>query len=122
MKPPTIEDVLQATAEEMDVTIVYITQKRQLMGITKARHITQYMCRKYVPATLAKIGEETGGRDHASVTQAFQKIDFEWATYDEMRNLVEDIENNLRNKGFSLREVIRQRDNDWFNSTKIYRT
>lgn len=118
---PTIEDILQAAAEEHGVDVAYITQDRQLMAITKPRHIVQYLCRKYVNTSLKVIGELTGGRGHSLVTQAFKKIAYECSMYDDTRGLVEDIEENMRGKGFVLREVKRNMDNDWFNSKEIYR-
>lgn len=119
---PEIEDILQATAEEHGVEVGYITQDRQLMAITKVRHVAQYLCRQYTLSSLKVIGRKIGGRSHGMVTVAYNKISNECKLYDDTRSLVEDIEGNLQGKGFFLREVRRHQDNDWLSHKKIYRT
>jgi len=117
---PEIEDVLQATAEEHDVPVGFITQDRQLMTITKVRHVAQYLCRQYTRSSLKEIGKKIGGRSHGMVTQAYQKIANECEIYDDTRSLVEDIEENLRDKGFTLLGVIRQHDVAWYEGGHNY--
>ena len=102
---PTIADILQSTAEEANVPLHHITLDRRLDYVIRLRHIAQYLCRLYVDERLIVIGGETGGRSAAMVTVAYQKTLFNKKHYQETRSLIEDIEQNLQNKGFILQEI-----------------
>lgn len=48
-------------------------------------------CRELTDASLPKIGEEFGGRDHTTVIHAYEKIKEEIETDEELKNTVNEI-------------------------------
>ena len=117
---PTIAGVLLATAEEANVPLHHITLDRRLDYVVKLRHVAQYLCRLYVDEHLSVIGREIGERSGSMVTVAYQKISFDKKFYQETRSLIEDIEQNLRDKGFILQEIERLLDNTFFKGENVY--
>lgn len=62
------------------VCVFYMLQKEDLIGksrkkeLTSPRHLAMYLTRNLTSLSLPKIGEAFGGRDHATVVHAIDKI------------------------------------------------
>lgn len=89
----TIQHVEQAVCDyfalDMD-TLLSGSRKRQ---IVQARQIAMYLCRNYIPGcSLATIGAEIGGKDHATVLHACNTVTDLIATDRTFKQYVVDIE------------------------------
>ena len=74
-------------------SLVSTTRKRQ---IVQARQISMFLCRKLISnVSLATIGSETGGKDHATVLHACTTVSDLCATDRRFKRDVSSIENML---------------------------
>jgi len=70
----TIDLIKKVVAEYYSVKIDDMTAKIRTREIATARQVAMYLARQLTPASLPKIGEEFGGRDHTTVLHAYEKI------------------------------------------------
>lgn len=52
-----------------------LVSKSRTKNISNARHISMYLCRKYLDLPFSKIGDEFGNRDHSTVMSSCEKIE-----------------------------------------------
>ena len=67
--------IIACVADYYGLTRQQIKGKTRTKNISNARHISIYMCRKLLDLPYIKIGEEFGGRDHATVISACRKVE-----------------------------------------------
>lgn len=72
-----IEDVQKAVANRLNVKVNDLLSKRRTKDVARARHIAMYLARKLTNESYAKIGQEFGDRNHATVLSAHDKINAE---------------------------------------------
>ncbi|MBI5699167.1 chromosomal replication initiator protein DnaA [Candidatus Saganbacteria bacterium] len=70
----SIDLIKKAVAEYYSVKIDDMSAKIRTKEIASARQVAMYLSRELTPASLPKIGEEFGGRDHTTVLHACGKI------------------------------------------------
>ena len=71
----TSEDVVTTAAEHFSIPIVAIKGPGRSKEVSGVRQLAMYLCRELVPgSSLAGVGAFFGGRDHATVVYACQKI------------------------------------------------
>jgi len=116
MKPPTIEDVVQATADVYGVEPSFILQDTNKKEVVKLRHIAQYLCRRFTEYTLERIAGMVEGRiNHATALHAYKKVIFEYGRYNDTTYLVNSIIRELSVRGFKVDEdIIRATDVEWY--------
>jgi chromosomal replication initiator protein len=68
------EDVLKAVSTYYDVSIEELKGPRRSRSITVPRQMSMYLSRLLTEASLPKIGEMLGGRDHSTVMHGCAKI------------------------------------------------
>ena len=74
-KPPiTIELIKKVSSEYYSLRIDEMSSKIRTKEIATARQIAMYLCRELTNASLPKVGEAFGGRDHTTVMHACDKI------------------------------------------------
>ncbi|HHV72169.1 MAG TPA: chromosomal replication initiator protein DnaA [Clostridia bacterium] len=73
-KTVTIELIQQVVAKHFNLKVEDMKTKKRTQAIAFPRQIAMYLCREMTDASLPKIGEEFGGRDHTTVIHAFDKI------------------------------------------------
>ncbi|MFC1560234.1 chromosomal replication initiator protein DnaA [Candidatus Margulisiibacteriota bacterium] len=94
--PITIDLVKKITAGYYDVKIDDLSAKTRKREIATARQVAMYVAREVTDASLPKIGQEFGGRDHTTVMHACDKISGEKQNKLETKEAVESIINNVR--------------------------
>lgn len=67
--------IVKCVAEYYGLTRQQITGKTRTKNIANARHISIYLCRKLLDLPYIKIGDEFGGRDHATIISACKKVE-----------------------------------------------
>jgi chromosomal replication initiator protein len=70
----SIDIIKKVVAEYYSVKIDDMSAKIRTKEIANARQVAMYISRELTPASLPKIGEEFGGRDHTTVIHACEKI------------------------------------------------
>lgn len=91
----TIEKVQKAVCEYFNISRDMLLSKSRKRQIVQARQISMYMSRTLINCSLATIGAETGGKDHATVLHAFTTVS-DLMTYDKtFKQYVTDIEKML---------------------------
>ena len=67
--------IIKCVADYYGLTRQQITGKTRTKNIANARHISIYLCRKLLDLPYIKIGDEFGGRDHATIISACKKVE-----------------------------------------------
>jgi len=92
----TIELILSTVAETTGVSITELTGDKRSRPVVEARHIAMYLARELTDASLPKIGERVGGRDHTTVLHAVDKITRLMRENREMYNLVQRVTTKVK--------------------------
>ncbi|MBI4901267.1 MAG: chromosomal replication initiator protein DnaA [Actinobacteria bacterium] len=72
--PITIAMIMVETASYFDLSLDELTGPGRAQSVETARQIAMYLCRDLTDASLPKIGQQFGGRDHTTVMHANRKI------------------------------------------------
>jgi chromosomal replication initiator protein len=83
-------------AETTGVSITELTGDKRSRPVVEARHIAMYLARELTDASLPKIGERVGGRDHTTVLHAVDKITRLMRENREMYNLVQRVTTKVK--------------------------
>jgi chromosomal replication initiator protein len=70
----TIDLILSIVADVTGVSITEITGEKRSRPVVESRHLVMYLARELTDASLPKIGDRVGGRDHTTVLHAVEKI------------------------------------------------
>lgn len=70
----TISAIQQALAEFFGIRVEEMRAKRRTKGVAFPRQVAMYVAREITDASLPRIGEEFGGRDHTTVMHACQRV------------------------------------------------
>lgn len=73
--PVTIEMVQNEVARQFGLHVNDLRGNRRTQDVTYARHIAMYLARDLTEASLPQIGTRFGGRHHATVVYAVDKVD-----------------------------------------------
>ncbi len=95
LRPPTVDEVKQATAEALDLTPEAIEAPGRRAQATFARQVAMYLARELTSESLSAIGADFGGRRHASVLDACRKIERDIAERAQARELVDSLKARL---------------------------
>lgn len=75
--PITIDVIKKVVAEHYGLELGDFTAKRRTRNVAFPRQVAMYLCRTLTDASLPRIGEQFGGRDHTTVLHACDKVDAE---------------------------------------------
>jgi chromosomal replication initiator protein len=95
-KAITILDIQKIVAAHFGLKIDDFTAKKRTRSISFPRQIAMYLSRKHTNASLPKIGEEFGGRDHTTVLHACERIESSMAESPGFARTMKELENKLR--------------------------
>lgn len=70
----TIQSIQQAVAEFFGLRVEEMRAKRRTKGVAFPRQVAMYVAREITDASLPRVGEEFGGRDHTTVMHACQRV------------------------------------------------
>lgn len=73
-KEITIDLIQQCCAEFFSLKVDDLKAKKRTRSVAWPRQIAMYLSRELTDASLPKIGEEFGGRDHTTVLHAYEKV------------------------------------------------
>src|SRR5699024_7406158 len=71
----TIETIQNADCKYYHITLNDLKGKKRVSSIVVTLQIAMYLSREQTSASLPKIGQEFGGKDHTTVIHAYEKIE-----------------------------------------------
>ena len=74
VRPITIPSIQRAVAEFFGIRVEEMKAKRRTKGVAFPRQVAMYLSRELTDASLPRIGEEFGGRDHTTVMHACDRV------------------------------------------------
>ncbi len=74
IRPVTITAIQRGVAEFFGIRIEEMKAKRRTKGVAFPRQVAMYLSRELTDASLPRIGEEFGGRDHTTVMHACERV------------------------------------------------
>lgn len=74
IRPTSIAAIQQAVAEFFGIRVEEMKAKKRTKGVAFPRQVAMYLCRELTDASLPRIGEEFGGRDHTTVMHACDRV------------------------------------------------
>ncbi len=92
------EYVLSIVANYFNITSDEILSSKRTQEISYARQIAMYLLREFTHMSLPKIGQELGGRNHATIMSGIKKIKESLEKDEDTKNIVEELVKNLENR------------------------
>ncbi len=95
-KKVTIDLIQRKVSEYFDIKLSDMKAKRRSRAIAYPRQIAMYLARQLTDYSLPEIGDYFGGRDHATVIHAYEKIENDLKIKDGLRVLVDKLVNTIK--------------------------
>ncbi|MGH2857244.1 MAG: helix-turn-helix domain-containing protein, partial [Solirubrobacteraceae bacterium] len=73
-QPPTIAQIQAAVAAHFHLTVAQLNSSSRVSGVAWPRQVAIHLTRELTNASLPKIGEAFGGRNHATVLHACRRV------------------------------------------------
>ncbi|HPE28923.1 MAG TPA: chromosomal replication initiator protein DnaA [Candidatus Mcinerneyibacteriales bacterium] len=100
LKDMSVENIKKQVALYFNMTVKMLEGKRRNQEVVLPRFIAMYLSRRFTNDTLQAIGQAFGGRDHAAVINACNKIEGRMKEDIVFRNEVDKVISFLNNGGF----------------------
>ena len=97
-RPITIRAIQEEVARHYDLKPDDFTSKRRTRAIAFPRQVAMYLARELTEASLPKIGEEFGGRDHTTVMHAHAKILHDRQRDPHLNHLLEEFGRRIKSR------------------------
>lgn len=97
-RPITIARIQTLVAKEFDLKPEDLCVKRRTRNLVVPRQIAMYLSRELTDASLPKIGDAFGGRDHTTVMYSCDKVASELEKNGELRSLLDRLITTLQDK------------------------
>lgn len=97
-RPVTIRAIQEEVARHYDLKLEDFKSRRRTRAIAFPRQVAMYLSRQLTDASLPKIGEEFGGRDHTTVMHAFDKITGDQNRDPHLTQVLEEIERRVKSR------------------------
>lgn len=96
-----IKLLLQAVADHFSLSVEELINKKRDRKTTLARHVAIYLMREGHNCSLAEIGKELGGRNHATILHGYEKIASELSINPNLSNQIAEIKEKINSqKGY----------------------
>jgi len=95
----SIDEIIKVVAGKLNIKISDVKAHNKNKNMVLARQITMYLARKLTDHSFPDIGQKIGGRDHSTVIYANNKISKIVETDAALKNLIQEIEDNLIHNG-----------------------
>ncbi|RSK25435.1 chromosomal replication initiator protein DnaA, partial [Bacillus sp. HMF5848] len=93
----TIQDIQKVVSQHFNVKVEELKAKKRTRTIVEPRQVAMYLSRELTDASLPKIGEEFGGRDHTTVIHAHEKISKKLESDPNFQRTFKEIQSQLKN-------------------------
>lgn len=93
----TIDLIQKTVAETFGLKQEDLKAKKRTRSVAFPRQIAMYLCRELTDASLPRIGDEFGGRDHTTVLHAYEKIERDLKEDTTLENTIADLIKKITN-------------------------
>ncbi len=90
-----IHRIQRVVCDYFKVTIEDIKGKKRSQNINYPRQVAIYLCRELTTESYPKIGTYFGGRDHSTIINAYNKIEADLETNDQLKIVISDLKKQL---------------------------
>lgn len=87
----TLSLIQETVSSYYNLKVDEFKSKKRTRAISFPRQVAMYLCRKLTDASLPKIGEEFGGRDHTTVIHAYDRISSEIKTDPSLQKTIDEL-------------------------------
>jgi chromosomal replication initiator protein len=94
--PISITEIQDKVARHFNLDSGDMRAKSRAQNIAYPRQLAMFLCRQLTDASLPKIGQEFGGRDHTTVLHACSKIEEERATSPDLDRLLNSLTQSIK--------------------------
>ncbi len=94
----SINTIQEVVAEYYDLKVKDMKIRKRTRSVAFPRQIAMYLCRELTDASLPKIGEEFGGRDHTTVMHACDKIREDMERNPDIEETIRVLTEKIKNK------------------------
>lgn len=91
----SIEFIVNEVCNHLNVPIEVFYSKSKKREMVQARQLAMHFAKKYTKCSLAAIGQQCGGKDHATVIHALKTVANLLETDKQFRTLANEIEKNI---------------------------
>src|SRR5690606_39182977 len=95
----TVEMIQSFVSAHFGVQVGELKGQKRTRSVTFPRQVAMYLARELTDASLPRIGEEFGGRDHSTVIHAYEKIRARLEQEPELMETVRQLRQRLENPG-----------------------
>jgi len=92
----TISYIISSVCEEMGTSQADFFTSTRKRNVVQARQLSMYFAKKYTKASLIVIGEQCGGKDHATVIHSLKTVTNLLDTDKQFRAIADKIEQTLQ--------------------------
>ncbi len=98
-RPSAVQAIQEAVAASFDLSPSSLVGPSRAAAPLRARQLAIYLCREMTDLSLAQIGREFGGRDHATVLNAIRRVDQHIAEGDtKTQQLLEQLRDDIHSQ------------------------
>lgn len=97
-KAITIRLIQEEVAKHFEMRVEDLKAKKRTRAVAFPRQVAMYISRHLTDASLPRIGEEFGGRDHTTVIHACEKIDRERREDAQLAQILDAISKRLKSR------------------------
>jgi chromosomal replication initiator protein len=91
----TIRLIQETVAEYYDLDVREMKIRKRTRAVAFPRQVAMYLCRELTDASLPRIGDEFGGRDHTTVIHAHDKITRDLAADPTLRSALQTLRKRI---------------------------
>ncbi len=111
------EIIIREVSEYYEMEVEELFSKTRKRHICESRQICQFLLKEHTKLSLGKIGEKTGGKDHATVLHSHKLISLfmksDKRIEEQVRELIESIEEKFK-KRYSIKSTLGLKKLDWY--------
>lgn len=96
-KAISISHIQKTVSDHFNLRVEDLKSKRRTKSVAFPRQIAMYLARKLTDASLPKIGDAFGGRDHTTVIHAFEKISTQLKHDAELNDVIKNLQERVKN-------------------------
>ena len=90
-----VHRIQRVVCDYFKIDIDDLKGKKRNKNINYPRQIAIYLCRVLTDESFPKLGTYFGGRDHSTIINAYQKIENDLKTNDQLEIVINELKNNL---------------------------
>jgi len=91
----TVEYIQKTVAEFFGIQMAELLSKKRNKQLVYPRQIAMYLCRRMTDASFPQIGQQFGGKDHTTAIYAYEKIEKDLSSDNDLSRIVETLSRKI---------------------------